>query len=179
MIEDIIRLATIVMVIDNETDDSEMSMFTQLPKLMSQYLENRAGVTMKISIGGKSKVIKDKNDLDSESAYNLSGKEISDIANKTIAEFNTIDESENELWIYKIADNIKGKWVRFHTLRFLVDIASADKIYKKEELQILQYISKAWDMNEDILDFLFLKTKTEWMNMDDLFIDTKKKLKYF
>lgn len=177
MIKDIVRLATMVMVIDNESDERETKLFQSVPKLMAQHLEGRSGVGFSIHVG--TSVLLDKGEMDQGSEYNLDARAVADIANETIRIYNAMDEKDVSTWYKSICENIKGKWVRFHTLKLLVEIAAADKKIKDSELKIISNVAKSWEMEENCADFLFLKTGTEWVWVKDIFENTKKRTKYF
>ena len=119
-------------------------------------------------------MINNKNDLDDESEHNLSNHQIAKLANSTIAQYNEKAEHEVTDWIKELASNINGKWVRFHTLKLLVDMASADSKIKKEELNLIKLVAAEWDNFDDALDFLFLSTKTEWKFEKGNFKNTNK-----
>ena len=42
-------------------------------------------------------------------------------------------------------------------------MTAADNVISDEELDILQDIAVYWDLKEDLADFLFMKTKEEWI----------------
>ena len=42
-------------------------------------------------------------------------------------------------------------------------MTAADNIISDEELDILQDIAVYWDLKEDLADFLFMKTKKDWI----------------
>lgn len=174
MIEPIVQLCSLVMVIDNEADENEMELFRSIPKKMIEHLEDRAGVNLVVRIG-RSRSSKTKNELDDESTYDRSAQEIADIANETIKLYNDTEEDAIDGWVESIASEINGKWVRFHTMKLLVDMAAADGEIKTEELDLIATISKYWKCEEDTLDFLFLKTRTEWEMSGSTIKNTKKK----
>jgi uncharacterized tellurite resistance protein B-like protein len=172
MINPIVQLVTLVMVIDNETDENEMELFQSIPKKMTEHLEERSGVNLVITIGKSSK---SKNELDDESKNNLSNRKIAELANTTIAKYNETEENQVSEWIKGLANQINGKWIRFHTLKLLVDMACADGDIKKEELDLIKIVAEEWKNVEDVLDFLFLYTKTEWEYRKGSFKNTNKK----
>lgn len=170
MIDSIIQLCVLVMVIDNDVDEDEMRLFQDIPKRMAEHLEDRAGVNLVIRVGTSSKrssITKDQ--LDEESDSNRSNKDLAALANQTIEKYNLLDEDEVEGWITSLAEGIKGKWVRFHTLRLLVDMAAADGHIKDDELGLIGLVAGCWNSEEDALDFLYLKTRTEWVLEDKMF----------
>lgn len=174
MIEPIVQLCALVMVIDNEADENEMELFQSIPKKMIEHLEDRAGVNLVIQVG-KSRSSKTKNELDDESSLDRNSQEVADIANETIRIYNETDEDAIDSWIEGIASKINGKWVRFHTMKLLVDMAAADGDIKVEELDLIATVSKLWKCEEDTLDFLYLKTRTEWKMSGQSIKNTKKK----
>jgi len=175
MINSIIKLASLVMVVDNDLDDKEMELFQTLPHRMMEHLEERAGVNLVITIGaGNSRRSKTSQELNEESDHNRSRTELAKIANETIQTYNELDDDEVSAWIKSIAEGINGKWVRFHTMKALVDMAAADKEMKTEELDLIFEVTKIWDCLEDTLDFLFLATRREWIEENGII---KRKLK--
>ena len=174
MINAIVQLATLVMVIDNETDEDEMELFQSIPKIMAEHLEGRAGVNLVITVGGRSRSSKTKNELDDESEVNLTNKQIAELANATIAKYNDTEESDIDAWIKELGKEVNGKWIRFHTLKLLVDMAAADGDIKKEELGLIATVTKEWNNIEDALDFLFLATRSEWVFKKGEFKSSKK-----
>ena len=52
----ITKLATLIMVVDNDADQEELDILNKLPQRMSAHIEGRSGVTFSItiSIGGSS-----------------------------------------------------------------------------------------------------------------------------
>ena len=170
-IDPIVKLAALVMVIDNEADENEMALFQSIPTKMTEHLEGRAGVNLVFS-AGKAKT---KNELDEESEHGRSGKQISEIANSTIATYNDMAEEQVKSWIESLAKEINGKWLRFHTLKLLVDMAAADGAIKEEELDLILIVTAVWSCMEDTLDFLFLSTGTEWEHKKGAFKNTKRK----
>lgn len=176
MIEPIVQLCALVMVIDNETDESEMEIFRSIPKKMIEHLEDRAGVNLVVQVG-RSRSSKTKNELDDASNFDRSSHEIANIANQTINTYNDTNEDDINDWVESIASQINGKWIRFHTMKLLVDMAAADGDIKGEELNLISTISRLWKCEEDTLDFLFLKTRTEWEMSGVAIKNTKKKAK--
>ena len=174
MIEPIVQLCALVMVIDNEADENEMELFQSIPKKMTEHLEDRAGVNLVIQVG-RSRSSKTKNELDDESIHDRSTLEIADIANNTIKQYNDTDEDALDDWIASIASKINGKWIRFHTMKLLVDMAAADGDIKVEELDLIGTVTKIWNCEEDALDFLYLKTRTEWSISGTTLKNTKKR----
>ena len=106
---------------------------------MIEHLEDRAGVNLVVRIG-RSRSSKTKNELDDESTYDRSAQEIADIANETIKLYNDTEEDAIDGWVESIASEINGKWVRFHTMKLLVDMAAADGEIKTEELDLIATI---------------------------------------
>ena len=161
----ITKLAALIMAVDNDVDQEELDILTNLPKRMSAHIEGRSGVTMtfSISIGGSSSS-KTYSDMNDESEHVISTEEISQIANETIQEYNeTENDDELNKWIKEIADSIEGDDIRFQSLKLLADMTAADNIISDEELDILQDIAVYWDLKEDLADFLFMKTKKDWI----------------
>ena len=175
MIEPIVKLAALVMVIDNDADESEMSLFQDIPTRMIEHLEDRAGVNIvaKIRVGGL-RSVKSKGELDEESEHVRNAQEMADLANQTIKAYNEIDEDRVDDWVIEIASEINGKWVRFHTIKLLVDIAAADEELHSDELHMLSVVAEHWDCVDDVLDFLYLKSRTEWILANGKFKNTKK-----
>ena len=160
------KLATLIMVVDNDADEKELEILNNLPQRMAAHIEDRAGVTFSISItigGGGSSSSKTYDDMNEESIHVISAEEIATLANETIQEYNEIDESELDSWIKGIADSIEGEDLRFQSLKMLTDMTAADDIISDEELDILQDIATYWDLQEDLSDFLFMKTKEDWV----------------
>ena len=120
-------------------------------------------MTFSIKIGGSSSS-KTYSDMNDESEHVISVEEISEIANETIKEYNeTENDDELNKWIKGIADSIEGDDIRFQSLKLLTDMTAADNIISDEELDILQDIAVYWDLKEDLSDFLFMKTKKDWI----------------
>ena len=158
------KLATLIMVVDNDADEKELEILNNLPQRMAAHIEDRAGVTFSISITiGGSSSSKTYDDMNEESIHVISAEEIASLANETIQEYNEIDESELDYWIKGIADSIEGEDLRFQSLKMLTDMTAADDIISDEELDILQDIATYWDLQEDLSDFLFMKTKEDWV----------------
>ena len=158
------KLATLIMVVDNDADEKELEILNNLPQRMAAHIEDRAGVTFSISITiGGSSSSKTYDDMNEESIHVISAEEIASLANETIQEYNEIDESELDSWIKGIADSIEGEDLRFQSLKMLTDMTAADDIISDEELDILQDIATYWDLQEDLSDFLFMKTKEDWV----------------
>ena len=153
------KLAALIMAVDNDADQEELDILTNLPKRMAAHIENRSGVSMKftISIGG-SRSSKSYSEMDDESEHVISSGEIAEIANETIREYNDI-ENDDELnkWIKEMADSIEGEDLRFQSLKLFADMTAADNVISDEELDILQDIAVYWDLKEDLADFLFMK----------------------
>jgi hypothetical protein len=105
----ITRLAALIMAVDNDADQEELDILTNLPKRMAAHIESRSGVSMKftISIGG-SRSSKSYSEMNDESEHVISSGEIAEIANETIQEYNDI-ENDDELnkWIKEMADSIE------------------------------------------------------------------------
>ena len=162
----ITRLAALIMAVDNDADQEELDILTNLPKRMAAHIESRSGVSMKftISIGRSSRTSKSYSEMNDESEHVISKEEIAEIANETIQEYNDI-ENDDELnkWIKGIADSIEGEDLRFQSLKLFADMTAADNVISDEELDILQDIAVYWDLKEDLADFLFMKTKEEWI----------------
>lgn len=176
MIEPIIQLGVLVMVIDNDADEEEMKLFQDIPMRMAEHLEDRAGVNLVVTVGSGSKhASKTKNELDEESASNRSNADLAALANQTIEKYNQLDENEVDTWIVSLAEDIKGKWIRFHTLKLLVDMAAADGRIKEEEVGLISLVARCWNTEEDAQDFLYLKTRTEWIMENKLFKNSGKK----
>lgn len=174
MIEQIVQLGVLVMVIDNDADEEEMRLFQDIPRRMTEHLEDRAGVNLVIKVGSM-RSSKTKNQLDGESEHSRSNKDLATLANETIAKYNQMDEGEADEWIISLAKEIKGKWIRFHTLKLLVDMAAADSEIKSEEVGLISAVAQCWGLEEDALDFLYLKTRTEWVYAENEFRNSGKK----
>ena len=161
----ITKLAALIMAVDNDADQEELDILTNLPKRMAAHIESRAGVSMTftISIGGSSRTSKSYSEMNDESEHVISSEEIAQIANETIQEYNDIDEDDLDEWIKEMADSIEGEDLRFQSLKLFADMTSADNIISDEELDILQDIAVYWDLKDDLADFLFMKTKEEWI----------------
>ena len=162
----ITKLAALIMAVDNDADQEELDILTNLPKRMAAHIEDRSGVSMTftISIGGSSRTSKSYNEMNDESEHVISSEEIAQIANETIQEYNEIDDDDDlNNWIKELADSIEGEDLRFQSLKLFTDMTAADNIISDEELDILQDIAVYWDLKEDLADFLFMKTKEEWI----------------
>tara|TARA_B100000035_G_scaffold314430_1_gene330689 strand:+ start:2021 stop:2548 length:528 start_codon:yes stop_codon:yes gene_type:complete len=160
----ITKLATLVMVIDNDADQEELDILNKLPQRMAAHIEDRSGVTISISISiGDKKSSKSFDDMNKESEHSISTEEISEIANQTIQEYNETDQDDVDDWIKGIADSIVNEDLRFQTLRMLCDMTAADGEILDEEINILEGIAVHWTLKEDLSDFLFMKTKEEWI----------------
>ena len=101
--------------------------------------------------------------MNEESEHSISTEEISEIANQTIQEYNETDQDDVDDWIKGIADSIVNEDLRFQTLRMLCDMTAADGEILDEEINILEGIAVHWTLKEDLSDFLFMKTKEEWI----------------
>jgi hypothetical protein len=44
----------------------------------------------------------------------------------------------------------------------LVDLSAADGEFDKNELEWLAEVSEIWNKEEDLLDFMYMKTDEEW-----------------
>ena len=160
----ITKLATLIMVVDNDADQEELDILNKLPQRMSAHIEGRSGVTFSItiSIGGSSSS-KSYDDMNEESEHVISPEEIAEVANQTIQEYNDTEEEDLDDWIKSITDSIEDEDLRFQTLRMLCDMTAADGEIAEEEIDILQDVATYWDLQEDLSDFLFMKTKEEWV----------------
>ena len=93
----ITKLAALIMAVDNDADQEELDILTNLPKRMAAHIEDRSGVSMTftISIGGSSRTSKNYNEMNDESEHVISSEEIAQIANETIQEYNEIDDDDD------------------------------------------------------------------------------------
>ena len=162
----ITKLATLIMVVDNDADQEELDILNKLPQRMSAHIEGRSGVTFSItiSIGGSSgSSSRSYDDMNEESEHVISPEEIAEVANQTIQDYNDTEEEDLDDWIKSITDSIEDEDLRFQTLRMLCDMTAADGEIAEEEIDILQDVATYWDLQEDLSDFLFMKTKEEWV----------------
>lgn len=162
----ITKLATLIMVVDNDADQEELDILNKLPQRMSAHIEGRSGVTFSITIsigGSSSSSSKSYDDMNEESEHVISPEEIAEVANQTIQDYNDTEEEDLDDWIKSITDSIEDEDLRFQTLRMLCDMTAADGEIAEEEIDILQDVATYWDLQEDLSDFLFMKTKEEWV----------------
>lgn len=162
----ITKLATLIMVVDNDADQEELDILNKLPQRMSAHIEGRSGVTFSITIsigGSSSSSSKSYDDMNEESEHVISPEEIAEVANQTIQDYNDTEEKDLDDWIKSITDSIEDEDLRFQTLRMLCDMTAADGEIAEEEIDILQDVATYWDLQEDLSDFLFMKTKEEWV----------------
>mgnify|MGYP006128161831 FL=1 len=161
-IEIITKLATHQMICDGEADADELEIIQNLPSRMDQHIQEwgSAGVkiTFTIRIGGSSKT---SSNTDEDAS--ISPQEICDIANQTIAELNELpdDESTTE-YVNELASSIEDDDLKFHVLKMLVDISAADGDFDDNEIETLSDIAKIWSLEDDLADFMFMKTSEEW-----------------
>jgi len=162
-IEIITKLATHQMICDGEADADELEIIQNLPSRMDQHIQEwgTAGVriTFTIRIGGSSRT-SSSNDNDDES---ISPEEICDIANQTIAELNDLpDDEATTNYVNELAAGIEDDDLKFHVLKMLVDISAADGDFHENEIETLSDIAKTWSLEDDLSDFMFMKTSEEW-----------------
>ena len=161
-IEIITKLATHQMVCDGEADADELEIIQNLPSRMDQHIQGWGSsgvkITFTIRIGGSSKT---SSNTDEDAS--ISPEEICDIANQTIAELNELpDDGATTNYINELAAGIEDNDLRFHVLKMLVDISAADGDFDENEIETLSDIAKVWGLEEDVADFMFMKTSEEW-----------------
>ena len=161
-IEIITKLATHQMVCDGKADADELEIIQNLPGRMDQHIQEwgSSGVTITftIRIGGSSKT---SSNADEDAS--ISPEEICDIANQTISELNELpDDEATTNYLKQLAAGIEDEDLKFHVLKMLVDISAADGDFDENEIETLSDISKLWSLEEDLADFMFMKTSDEW-----------------
>ncbi len=161
-IEVITKLATYQMVCDGEADSSELEIIQNLPQRMNQYIDSWGpGVSVRITIriGGSSSSRSSSSDEDES----ISAQEICDIANETISELNDLPgDDETTEYLTNLAMQIDDENLRFHILKMLVDLSDADDEFHENEIEWLAELSQLWNIEEDLSDFMYMKTNEEW-----------------
>ena len=61
-----------------------------------------------------------------------------------------------------MAAEIDDSNLQFHVLKMLVDLSAADGEFDENELEWLAEVSEIWNKEEDLLDFMYMKTDEEW-----------------
>ena len=160
-IEIITKLATYQMICDGEADSSELEIIQNLPQRMNQYIDSWGSsgvrVSITISIGGSTR------SSSSDDDDSISAQEVCDIANDTISELNELpDDDETTEYLTNLAMQLEDEDLRFHVLKMLVDLSDADNEFHENETEWLAELSQLWNIEEDLSDFMYMKTDEEW-----------------
>ena len=160
-IEAITKLATFQMICDGEADNDEVAILNNLPQRMAEHINEWDGnvrIRITISIGGRS------SSRGSNEDELISKEELVEIINTTVQEYNDLPEEGDELdnYLINICSFIEDEDLRFHVLKLLVDLSAADGEFHENELEWLSELATLWGIEEDLSDFLFMKTSNEW-----------------
>ena len=115
----ITKLATLIMVVDNDADQEELDILNKLPQRMAAHIEGRSGVTFSITIsigGSSSSSSKSYDDMNEESEHVISPEEIAEVANQTIQDYNDTEEKDLDDWIKSITDSLNSDDIKSITI---------------------------------------------------------------
>ena len=161
-IEAITKLATYQMICDGDADQDELVIMQNLPERMQQHIDSwgsGSGVKVRITIrigGSSSSRSSDDEDV-------ISKEELCEIINTTITELNELsDDKSTTEYLENLAAYIDDSNLQFHVLKMLVDLSAADDEFHENELEWLAEVSEIWNKEEDLLDFMYMKTDEEW-----------------
>lgn len=163
-IEAITKLATYQMSCDGEANQDELLIMQNLPERMQQHIDSWSSdsgikVSITIRIGGSSRSRSSSDDGDNI----ISKEELCEIINSTIKELDELPDDETTTeYLENLAVEIDDSNLQFHVLKMLVDLSAADGEFHENELEWLAEISKIWNKEEDLLDFMYMKTDEEW-----------------
>jgi hypothetical protein len=163
-IEAITKLATYQMSCDGYADKDELIIMQNLPERMQQHIDSWSSgsgikVSITIRIGGSSRSRSSSDDDDNV----ISKEELCEIINSTISELDELpDDKTTTEYLENLAAEIDDSNLQFHVLKMLVDLSAADGEFDKNELEWLAEVSEIWNKEEDLLDFMYMKTDEEW-----------------
>ena len=162
-IEAITKLATYQMICDGDADQDELVIMQNLPERMQQHIDSwgsSSGIKVRITIrigGSSSSRSSDDEDV-------ISKEELCEIINTTITELNELsDDKSTTEYLENLAAYIDDSNLQFHVLKMLVDLSAADDEFHENELEWLAEVSEIWNKEEDLLDFMYMKTDEEWV----------------
>lgn len=115
-------------------------------------------MSITIRIGGSS-----RSGSSSDDDNVISKEELCEIINSTISELDELpDDKTTTEFLENLAAEIDDSNLQFHVLKMLVDLSAADGEFDENELEWLAEVSEIWNKEEDLLDFMYMKTDEEW-----------------